>query len=104
MEVFVDGGLFELLLAVAFGYAINFIFLKRYLLVIFSGLCILTPVALIFLGRGELYYWLISICILNSIFLVILLWRERQRVPNQPLFDVEKFKRKFFRKKTGKTF
>ena len=100
MEVFVDGGLFEIIIAIAFGYAINFIFLKKYLLFIFSALSILAPVALIFFRSDELYYWLISICILNSVFLVILLWRERQRLPNQPLFDVEKFKRKFFNKKT----
>jgi len=99
MEIFVYGGLFELAIAVAFGYAINFIFLKKYLLIIFSGICILSPVALIFFKSGELYYWFISVCIINAILLIVLLWRERLRVPNQPLFDVKKFRRKFFNKK-----
>ena len=99
MEVFVDGGLFELLLAVVLGYTINFIFLKKYLLVIFSGISIMTPVALIFFNTGEVHYWLISICILNGILLVALLWRQRHQYPNRALFDVEGLKNKFFSKK-----
>lgn len=99
MEIFVDGGLFELIIAIAFGYAINYIFLKKYLLIIFSCIAILSPVTLIFFNSGELYYWLITICIINAILLVLLLWKERLKVPKQPLFDVGKFKRKFFRKK-----
>src|SRR5689334_6438289 len=101
MEVFVDGGLFEIIIAIAFGYAINFIFLKKYLLIIFSVLSVLAPLALFFFHSGEIYYWLVSIGIVNSVFLVVLLWKERYRLPNQPLFDIEKFKRKFFNRKTA---
>jgi len=99
MEIFVDGGLFEIILAIAFGYAINFIFLKKYLLVIFSAISLFSPIALLFLRAGELYYWMVSICIINSMFLIFLLWRERQRIPNQPLIDIEKFKNRVFAKK-----
>lgn len=99
MEIFVDGGLFEIIIAVAFGYAINFIFLKKYLLFIFSSITILSPVALMFFNSGEQYYWLVSICISNAVLLVILLWRERLK-GNNKLFDVEKFKSKFFSKKS----
>ncbi len=99
MEIFVDGGLFEVILAVAFGYAINFIFLKKYLLVIFSGIAVLSPVALLFLNESELRHWLESVCIINAILLVILLWRQRIEFPNRPLFDIEKFKQKFLSKR-----
>ena len=102
MEIVVDGGLFEFIIAVAFGYAINYIFLKNYLLVIFSCISILCPVALIFLKPGELYYWLISVCILNAVLLVVLLWKERSRIPNQSLFDLVKFKKSFLDKKFKK--
>ena len=96
MEIFIDGGLFELLLAVAFGYAINFIFLKKYLLIIFSAISLIAPVALFFFNNGELRYWIISICIINSILLVTLLWRQRQDFPGRPPINIEKFKRQFY--------
>jgi hypothetical protein len=103
METFLDGGLFEIIIAVAFGYAINFIFLKKYLLVIFSGISILSPAALIFIKSGELYYCLLSFCLINAILLVVLLWKERLWGKSQKLFDIEKFKSKFFNKKALST-
>lgn len=96
MEVFVDGGLFELILAVAFGYAVNFIFLKKYLLIIFSAISLLAPVALFFINSGELRYWIISICLINSILLIFLLWKQRLDFPGRPVINIEKFKRQFF--------
>jgi hypothetical protein len=96
MEIFVDGGLFELLLAVAFGYALNFIFFRKYLLIIFSALSVLAPIALFFLPPGELRYFITGICFINSILLVVLLWKQRMYFPNEPLFDVEKWKKKFY--------
>jgi len=36
MEVFIDGGILELLIAATLGFAINFIFAKKYLPLIFS--------------------------------------------------------------------
>lgn len=98
MEPFIDGGIFEVIIAIAFGYAINFIFLKKYLLLFFSVLSVAAPVLLIFSPKGELYYMLFGLCLFNSLFLVILLWKERIKNPHHPLFDIEKFRRKIFRK------
>lgn len=43
IEIFVDGGLFELLIALSLGYLINVIYLKKYLLLLFSGVAIPRP-------------------------------------------------------------
>ena len=95
MEIFIDGGLFELIIAIAFGYAINFIFLKKYLLFIFSAIAILAPIALFFFNTGEPRNWIIGVCIINAILLVTLLWKHRFDFPNRPLLDTEKLKSKF---------
>jgi hypothetical protein len=92
MEPFFDGGLFELLLFAAFAVCMNFIFLKRYLLVLFSLSVMASPVALFFVRRSELYYWLVALCVLNSCLLVALLWKEKQAHPQQPLFDTSRLK------------
>jgi hypothetical protein len=86
MEIFIDGGLFELLIATIVGYVINFIFLRKYLLIIYSAVSVIAPVLIIFLKKGDLFYFLSSLSILNSILLVILLWTKRTKYPNEPLF------------------
>jgi hypothetical protein len=97
MEIFLDGGLFEIIIAMVFGYAINYIFLKKYLLIIFSGIVILSPVALMFLKTGEMYNWLVTISISNALLLVVLLWKER--IKSHQLFDIKKFKKNIFSSK-----
>lgn len=99
MEIFLDGGVFEFLAAVVLAYAVNFIFLKKYLLILFSVLTIASPILLIFYNTGELYYYCVSISILNAIFLVTLLWRERQKCPKTPLFKYQSIKEIFLNKK-----
>lgn len=95
MEIFIDGGLFELFIAVAFGYAVNFIFLKKYLLLIFSVLAIAAPAALFFFNAGELHNWIAGICFVNAIMLIVLIWKHRFNFPGRPLVDTEKLKSKF---------
>jgi hypothetical protein len=90
MEIFIDGGLFEFFIGVIIAYVMNYIFLKKYLLLLFSSITIVSPILLIFFRVSELYYSCVSICIFNSIFLVVLLWRERQRNPEMPLFKLTK--------------
>lgn len=105
MEIFVDGGLFELLIAAVLGYMINYIFLKKYLLILFSVISVAAPVLLLFTGKGDLFYFLIALTLINSILLVILLWTERKRHPFEPLFKIERPKKivsKFFKKKSFK--
>jgi hypothetical protein len=94
MEPFLDGGLFELLIAIFFALSLNFIFLKKYLLLIFSGLILSFPILLFFISKNELYYWIVSLCSLNAVFLVVLLWKEKNKNPDQPLFDVDIMKNK----------
>ena len=96
MEIFVDGGLFEIAILSTLAYIINYIFLKKYLLIIYSAIAILSPVGLIFFRTGELYYWFITMSFINGALLVVLLWKIRQKFPSQALFDVSKFSRKVY--------
>ena len=92
MEIFVDGGLFELFIAAAFGYAINFIFLRKYLLIIYSAIAIMSPIFLYFFNNGEIHNWIAGICIINAILLVTMLWKYRFDFPGKPLVDLENIK------------
>ena len=94
MEPFLDGGLFELFIAVFFAASLNFIFLKKYLLFIFSLLILAFPVLLFFIDKNELYYWMVSFCVFNAVFLVVLLWKVKNKNPEEPLFDAESMKKK----------
>lgn len=99
MEIFVDGGLFELLIALSLGYLINVIYLKKYLLLIYSGVAIAAPIGLFFFPKKDAFYLLATICIVNAILLVILLWRQRVKDPGKPLFNLDSWKRRLsFRK------
>jgi hypothetical protein len=90
MEPFIDGGYIELLLVLLAGFAINFIFLKKHVLVIFSVISIASPVFLLFITGGAFYSWLVSLCIFNAAFLIILLWKIKIKDPVKPLFDLQK--------------
>ncbi len=94
METFLDGGLFELLFAIGFAYFLNFIYLKKLLLIIFSALIIAVPIILFFVKKNELYSWLVVLCTFNSVLLVVLLWKEKKRNPEESLFNVEDMKNK----------
>jgi len=92
MEPFIDGGLIELFIAIAaLGYLINFIFLKKYLLVLFSIVSGLAPVLLFFLHHTALFYLLVALCVCNSILLIAVLWKIRIQTPYEPLFDLKKY-------------
>ena len=92
MEVFVDGGLFELLALLALGCAINFIFAHKYLLLTFSALVFSCPVGLFFVS-GYLRFWLAVFCILDGALLIFLLWKMRMACDDRPAFDLDKLKK-----------
>src|SRR6476661_6387045 len=92
MEPFFDGGLFELLLFLGFAVCLNAIFLRKYLLVLFSIAIIAAPVMLFFVKHNELYYGLVLLCVLNACVLVALLWKEKKVHPEQPLFNIDNLK------------
>jgi uncharacterized membrane protein YqjE len=94
MEPFFDGGLFELLFALGFAILVNYIFLKRILLILFSLLIISAPVILFFIHGNELYNWIVTLCLLNAVLLVIIIWKQKREKPGEPLFDVENMKKK----------
>ena len=96
MEPFFDGGLFELLIAIGVGYSLNFIFKRKYLLFIYSIISIVAPIFLLFARKSEMFIWLVSINIFNSIILIIFLWRQRLSTPNKSLFETDKLLEKFF--------
>ena len=83
-----------MIIAMALGYTINYIFLRKYLLIVFSAVSIASPFILLLFKSGELYNWLVAVCILNSILLVVLLWRQRLKFPDRPLFNVDRLKKK----------
>jgi len=94
MEPFIDGGLFELLFIAGFAILVNFIFLKKYLLILFSLLIVAAPVILFFVQGNELYDWLVTLCLLNAVLLVVIIWKQKKERPAEPLFDTENMKRK----------
>lgn len=94
MEPFLDGGLFELLFVMGFAILVNFIFVKKYLLILFSLLIISAPGILFFIHGNELYNWIVTICLLNAVLSVVLIWKYKKEKPGMPLFDIENMKRK----------
>ena len=93
MEPVFDGGLIEFLIALSFGFAINYIFLKKYLFIFYSILSVITPCFLLIVHQGGLFYIAIFLCFFNSVLLLILLWRARETNPNMPLFDLKKIRK-----------
>jgi len=90
MEPFFDGGVFEILIAIGIAYALNFIFFKKYLLIIYSLTTVATPILLLFIHSGELYYFLFAFGLFNAILLIVLLWKQRRKDSNSPLFEIDK--------------
>jgi Ca2+/Na+ antiporter len=106
MEPFFDGGLFELLFAMGFAILVNFIFLKKYLLIVFSLMVISAPIALFFIHRNELYNWIVTLSLFNAVLLVVLIWKGKKEKPGEPLLNVEDMKRRLsaFRNKISGFF
>lgn len=106
MEPFLDGGLLELLFVIGFAILINFIFLKKYLLILFSIIIIACPVTLFFIQKNELYNWLVALCFLNAVLSVVLIWKQKKEKPAEPLFNVTAMKSKLsgFRNKINHLF
>ena len=98
MEIFVDGGLFELILIVGCAYLLNYIFLKKYIFYLYTALSIGSSVSLLFINHGPLYYCCVSCCIFNTAFLFNHLSAYRTRHPGATLFDINALKRKFLKK------
>jgi hypothetical protein len=80
MEVFVDFGMFELLVAVGLAAASRVVFRRRWLAVLFLIWAALAPIALIFVARDELVRWIAIIglvpALVNVATLAILLKRH----------------------------
>jgi hypothetical protein len=90
MEIFLDGGLFELIILIAFASIINFIFLRKYLLIVYSILTPAAPVGIFFVKNKELLDCLVTFCLFNSIILVILLWQHTKGNEPGKLIDLAK--------------
>lgn len=101
MEPFVDGGLFEIIIALGIAYGVNFIFLKKYLLISYSIVTLIAPVLITLLNRGDIYYILICFCFLNGSLLIALLWKERSQNPGKPLFDIAKFQKRILKRSSN---
>ena len=100
MEPFFDGGLIELFIASLFAFVLNYIFLRRYLLVVYSTVVIACPVLLFFYRSGELANWLTAVCLFHAVLLVVLLWKQKSAEPHKQLFDIQKMKDEFKSKAT----
>jgi len=95
MEPFFDGGLIELFVASLFAFALNYIFLRKYLLLVYSVVVIACPVLLFFYRNGEPATLLTAVCVFHSVLLVILLWKQKAAEPYKQLFDIQKMKEEF---------
>jgi hypothetical protein len=91
MEPFFDGGLFELLVAIGIGSSLNFIFKRKYLLMLYSIASIMATILLFFTTIGEIHQWLIGVNSFNSILLIALLWKQKLSEPNKSLIDTDKY-------------
>ena len=92
MEPIFDGGLIELFLALLLGLTMNYIFSKKYVLLFYSAISIIAPVLLCFFQPGLLFYIAVFLCLINTVFLLVLLWSERKKNPEAPLFDLKKIR------------
>ena len=90
MEIFLDGGLFEMVGLMLIATLINYIFFKKYLLVIYSVITITSPLLMFFIG-DRFKFVLISISIFNSIVLVILLWQIKLYHTERKIIDLKAF-------------
>lgn len=91
MEPFFDGGLFELLIAIGIGSSLNFIFKRKYLLILYSIASVGATILLLFTKMNEIHQWLAGISIFNAILLVTLLWKQKLTEPNKSLIDTDKY-------------
>ncbi len=89
METFLDGGLFEMLAYIVFIGSINFIFLRKYLLILYSISMIACPIVLLIWHTGEIFYFLMGFCLLNSILSVLLIWKAKKEKPHEALFELK---------------
>ena len=94
MEVFADGGLFEIIGLLLFASLTNYIFSKKYLLIIFSAVAITAPILLVLVRDSEIFYWVIGVLMFNSILFVSLLWKVWRGNSDKRLFDTSFLKRK----------
>ena len=99
MEPFFDGGLFELLIAIAIGSSLNFIFKRKYLLVIYSCVAIASPLLLLFTKKSEIFLWLVGISIFNTVLLITLLWKQKMTEPSKPLIETSKYLEMYLKRK-----
>jgi len=98
MEIFVDGGLFELIIVVALGYVFNQIFRNKFFMVVYSVVIVASSVLIIFLNKNDAFYIFAVLNIINSFLLVVLLWQIRATKNEEPLFNIKKY----LPKKSGK--
>lgn len=99
MEPFIDGGFFELIIALGFITFVNFIFLRKYLLIIYSVIVLLSPALFLMVHSGDIFYLLLVFVFINSVLLVLLLWKQYKSSPGRALFETEKLRNWFHKKK-----
>jgi hypothetical protein len=91
MEPVIDGGLFEVMFLIVIGTIINFVFRRRYLLMVYSALAISAPLVFLLMAENELAVFAMVFSLFNAILLVTLLWRAKKTNPVH-LIDVESLK------------
>ena len=95
METFLDGGLFEILFAIGIAYTLNFIFKKKFLLIIFSIVSVVATVLIFIVKSNEIFYFVSTILAFNSILLISILWKLSLKEPDKPLFEVSEYIQKY---------
>jgi|SRR5919204_1041363 hypothetical protein len=67
MEIFVDAGMFELLVALGLVAVSRAVFRRRWLGVVFLVWAVLAPLILLFVARQELVRWLAVLCLVPAL-------------------------------------
>jgi hypothetical protein len=87
MEIFVDGGLFELILVIGLVCAINYIAVRKWLLIFYSLISVLAAMSLFFIKEWAIFDAAVIVCVMNSILFTVLLWNTRNKEGSQ-LIDI----------------
>lgn len=95
MEIFLDSGLFELLIMIALASFLNFIFFRKYLLIFYSILVIVIPVCLFFINVGWFFDVALIFTLFNCIIFVVLLWQAKHDEPTQKIIKSDALKNTF---------
>lgn len=67
MEIFIDGGLFELFAVLGVAALAKAVYARRWLAIAFLAVSVATPAVLLFMVHGEAARWLAALCLATAL-------------------------------------